>query len=134
MPCDGGDAVCSEGEGMHMNIVVMMLIRLILLKKKKTEQSDWMAAVAGNFQLSINPCHHQCKEDPREGVDPSIPGWGLRRTESLSLGSLHTTFLFKLFIQLNSYLRPHLHPDTNSLRSAGCFAASVVPTGLRSLL
>ena len=35
MPCDGGDAVCSDGEGMHMNLVVMMLIRLILLKTKQ---------------------------------------------------------------------------------------------------
>ena len=48
-----------------------------------------MATVAGDFQLSINPCHHQCKEDPPERVDPSIPGWGLRHTESLFLGSSH---------------------------------------------
>lgn len=48
-----------------------------------------MAAVAADFQLSINPCHHQRKEDPPKGVDPSIPGWGLRHTESFFLGSSH---------------------------------------------
>ena len=59
-----------------------------------------MAAVAADFQLSINPCHHQRKEDPPKGVDPSIPAWGLRHTESF-FWAPHTTFLFKLFIQLN---------------------------------
>ena len=98
---DGGNVVASEGERIHMKMVVMMLIRVILLKQNKTKQSDWMATVAGDFQLRINPCHHQCKEDPPKGVDPSVPGWGLRHTDSLFLGSLHTTFLLKLFIQLN---------------------------------
>ena len=41
MPCDGGDAVCSDGEGMHMNLVVMMLIRLILLKTKQNRVIGW---------------------------------------------------------------------------------------------
>lgn len=41
MACDGGNVVASEGEGMHVKMVVMMLKRVILFKKKNNRVIGW---------------------------------------------------------------------------------------------